>query len=312
MKKSNKSDNYYYIGIDCGASVTEALVLKETSETLKPGEPVPCKLYKFQPINFNVHGLSESIKRLESIIKKVIKSLEKNKIKHIAAGISGARNVTDRNKIKRVISNHLKIKNISVLADTDIAFASVFGPYETNCGILIAGTGSILYFKNGNGEINRIGGWGRHLGDEGSGYWIAKEALNRVTRHFDGRSNSSKLANSIETDFGLNINSLIKKIYHNNFEISKITKSVFRYAEAGDEDSIDIIKCAAEHLADHLKPLRDMHIKMALLGSLFTEEKLLRKHFENIVSNEYPEIKFVLTNRKPVWGAITLAKNIEQ
>ena len=309
MKKSSKSDNYYYVGIDCGASVTEALVLKEKLEPAKPDKPVPYKLYKFQPINFNVHGLSESTKRLESIIKKVTKGLEKKKIKHIAAGIAGARHAADRNRIKRAISTHLKINNISVLADTDIAFASVFGPNETNCGILIAGTGSILYFKNGNGKINRIGGWGRHLGDEGSGYWIAKEALNRVTRHYDGRSNYSKLAHSIEADFCLDKNNLIKKIYHNNFEISRITKSVFRYAEDGDEDSIDIIKRAAEHLAIHLKPLKDMHIRVALLGSLFTEEKLLRKHFENIVSNEYPEIKFVIPDRKPVWGALALAKN---
>ena len=308
MKKSSKSGNYYYIGIDCGASGTEMLVLTDKLEPAKPGKTVHYKLYKFQPINYNVHGLSESIRRLESIIKKVSKGLDMNKIRYIVAGIAGARHAADRNRIKRAISTHLKIKNISVLADTDIAFASVFGPDETNCGILIAGTGSILYFKNGNGKINRIGGWGRHLGDEGSGYWIAKEALNRVTRHYDGRSNYSKLAHSIETDFSLDRNNLIKKIYHNNFEISRITKSVFRYAEDGDKDSIDIIKRAAEHLAIHLKPLKDMHIKVALLGSLFTEEKLLRKHFENIVIKGYPDIKFVIPEQKPVWGAIKLAK----
>lgn len=308
MNKSSKSDNYYYIGIDCGASITEVLVLTEELEPAKSDEYVHYKLYKFQPINFNVHGLSESIKRLESMIRKATKGLNKKTIRYIVAGIAGARNATDRNMIKRAISNHLKIKNISILADTEIAFASVFNPNETNCGILIAGTGSILYFKNSEGEINRIGGWGRYLGDEGSGYWIAKEALNRVTRHYDGRSNYSKLAHSIETDFSLDRNNLIKKIYHNNFEISIITRSVFRYAEAGDEDSIDIIKRAAEHLADHLKPLKDMHIRVALLGSLFTEEELLRKHFENIVIKEYPDIKFVTPERKPVWGAITLAK----
>ena len=42
---------------------------------------------------------------------------------------------------------------------------------------MIAGTGSIaLSLKEG--MLQRCGGWGYQLGDEGSAYWIAKKMLN--------------------------------------------------------------------------------------------------------------------------------------
>ena len=43
--------------------------------------------------------------------------------------------------------------------------------------VVIAGTGSIaLSLKEG--MLQRCGGWGYQLGDEGSAYWIAKKMLN--------------------------------------------------------------------------------------------------------------------------------------
>ena len=45
--------------------------------------------------------------------------------------------------------------------------------------VIIAGTGSIAYGHNGQGQAARAGGWGYVLGDEGSGYWIGRHALRR-------------------------------------------------------------------------------------------------------------------------------------
>ncbi len=46
--------------------------------------------------------------------------------------------------------------------------------------ILIAGTGSIMFGKDEAGEIHRVGGFGRFIGDEGSGYRIGRIGLNAV------------------------------------------------------------------------------------------------------------------------------------
>lgn len=57
-----------------------------------------------------------------------------------------------------------------------------------NWGIaLISGTGSFAFGRDVQGQVARAGGWGAMLGDEGSGYWLAREALRAVTRQLDGR-----------------------------------------------------------------------------------------------------------------------------
>ena len=182
----------------------------------------------------------------------------------------------------------------------------MFDKNEKNCGILIAGTGSILYYKDSKGKLMRVGGWGRHIGDEGSGYWIGKEALNRVTRYYDGLGEKTRLTNVLKKHHDLHSVSLTKKIYHENFEISSLAKCVFDCAEAGDKVSLDIVKQAAEHLAHHFSVFKKSKMKIGLLGSLFTKEKLLEKYLKTIVKQRYPNIRLVKYQIKPVWGAVKI------
>src|SRR6476661_5326162 len=59
--------------------------------------------------------------------------------------------------------------------------------------VVISGTGSISYGRNGRGEAARSGGWGYVLGDEGSGYWIGRAALRAVLRQSDRRGTDTVL-----------------------------------------------------------------------------------------------------------------------
>lgn len=68
-------------------------------------------------------------------------------------------------------------------SDMDIAYRAAFEPGE---GYLVyAGTGAIAAFIDAQGQMQRAGGRGPILGDEGSGYWIAREALAAVWRAED-------------------------------------------------------------------------------------------------------------------------------
>jgi N-acetylglucosamine kinase-like BadF-type ATPase len=52
--------------------------------------------------------------------------------------------------------------------------------------LLIIGTGSVVYYKTLDGRVNRIGGWGPLLSDEGSGYRIGLTALRKWVSYVDG------------------------------------------------------------------------------------------------------------------------------
>ncbi len=293
----------YIIGIDSGATSSETITFpfhaskKENRGIQK----------KFPPINFNVLGFEESAKRLINIVKITSKKVGLKNVSSIAAGISGARYEKDWKKLERAVTKSTGFKNITVLPDTEIAFASVFEPKDKNCGILIAGTGSILYYRDSSGKLIKIGGWGRHIGDEGSGHWIAREALYNVTRYYDGREKKTLLIKVLKKEFGIVSSNIVHEIYHNNFEISKLAKYVFSAAEKGDKISKYIIKIAAENLLTHFIPLKNKKCRVALLGSLFSKETILEKNLRKLVKEKFRNIELVKPKQNPVWGAVKIA-----
>lgn len=291
------------MAIDSGATKSEVLLYPLG----EPGLKGNIRFFKYPFINLNLLGFNESVKRLKNIIRNVAKIAGKNNIIAISAGISGARYEVDRKKIASAIKKSAGIKNVYILPDTEIALASAFEENEKNCGILIAGTGSILYYRAGDGKITRIGGWGRHIGDEGSGHWIAREALYKVTKHYDKRHKADMLAGVIKKEFGLDSANIIKHVYHKGFEISRITKHVFRCAEKGDKVSKDIIKNAADNLLTHFIPLKNKKYTIAMMGSLLTEEKMLCNELKKAAKKQYPNIKLVQPEFSPVWGAVKIA-----
>ncbi len=304
MAKRTIGKEDYIIGIDSGATSSQALLV-----SLSNGEQRG--IYKkYLPVNFNVLGFDESVKRLTHIIKDSSRKTGLKSIAQVVAGVAGARNEEDRKKLAGAVMRNAGLKRIKILPDAEIAFYSVFTHNQTNCGILIAGTGSVLYYKDTAGALMRAGGWGRILGDEGSGWWIAREALAAAVKNFDRAMKPLRISVMLKKKFGLQQGNIIKEIYHENFEISQITKEVFRLAENYDRFSIRILKQAAEHLAELLTPLTRSEFIIALSGSLFTEEKLLERYLVNIAEKKYPNISFVKPDRKPVWGAIEIGRRL--
>src|SRR5262249_48756058 len=58
---------------------------------------------------------------------------------------------------------------------------------------IVAGTGSIAFGKAADGRIDRAGGWGFILGDEGSAYGIVTAALRASARAADQRGPTTDL-----------------------------------------------------------------------------------------------------------------------
>jgi glucosamine kinase len=81
--------------------------------------------------------------------------------------------------------------------------ATIVGALGDADGVVAAvGTGSFLGRQSGQ-TIRRIGGWGFHLGDQASGGWLGRRALERVMLARDGLVDDSDLLQSIAAqDFG--------------------------------------------------------------------------------------------------------------
>lgn len=143
-----------------------------------------------------------------------------------------------------------------VLNDVDAAH---LGAFAGQPGILIlSGTGSMAWARNGEGQSARTGGWGDVIGDEGSSYWIGQRALNLVSQSLDRRASATTLANTLLVHLGIDasdpMNGLgiwVSSLSNPRADIAAISALVDQVAQDGDEGAIQLIERAADELAKH-------------------------------------------------------------
>lgn len=143
-----------------------------------------------------------------------------------------------------------------VLNDVDAAH---LGAFAGRPGVLIlSGTGSMSWARNGAGVSARAGGWGDVIGDEGSSYWMGRAALHLISQSLDGRAKPTALAKAIYDHLRLDItdpiNALggwINGLARPRAGIAALAILVDRTADQGDETSIGLIEKAADELSKH-------------------------------------------------------------
>ncbi|KQS82342.1 MULTISPECIES: N-acetylglucosamine kinase [unclassified Rhizobium] len=137
-----------------------------------------------------------------------------------------------------------------VLNDVEVACDGAFAGED---GVLVlSGTGSMAWAKVG-GKNLRSGGWGDAFGDEGSAYWIGRQALSMATQALDGRRDGPEFARTILAACGVDETQLIGWAYGQDNARSgfaDLARTVDALADAGDATAIAILEEAAEFLAD--------------------------------------------------------------
>ena len=118
---------------------------------------------------------------------------------------------------------------------------------------LVSGTGSVALGRNEHGLEVRSGGMGSALGDEGSGWWIAREGISRTLRSMEGRDLYTTMGKELLTFFNLpDFNQAISFFNapeRTKSEIARFGAVVAQAAEGEDVLALDIIEEAAIELA---------------------------------------------------------------
>lgn len=122
--------------------------------------------------------------------------------------------------------------------------------------LLLSGTGSMAWASAGGPAAPqvRVGGWGESFGDEGSAFWIGREALGLATRAFDGRSPALPFAEALAGSLGLapdEIMSWASALKNRRSGFASLARIVSASCEAGDADAVRLMEAAAAHLAAH-------------------------------------------------------------
>ena len=272
------------------------------------------------PSNFLVIGIEKVSETILNLVNECTTSqkISANDIEAIILGTTGGgrRNdaeILENQIIKDASQKSILINKFSVESDARIALEGAFSGKEGS--ILIAGTGSIMFGKDGSGKIHRVGGFGRFIGDEGSGYRIGRIGLNAVARFFDGRAKHTKIADLLEQEFSISSSEeLITEVYRNSFNIASVAPLVFDAAESGDKVAQRILEDEANELLMHISAMRIKLnvtvLKVSLIGSLLTTANYFSYLFNEMVIRRFNDVQIKEAEHTPQFGAAILAKQL--
>ncbi|RJX37349.1 ATPase [Paenibacillus pinisoli] len=181
--------------------------------------------------------------------------------------------------------------------------------------ILIAGTGSIAYGRNGSGDTHRAGGFGHLIDDEGSGYSIGRDLLSAVVRASDGREEATVIRDLVYERLGIgSVREIVGFVYdknRNKKEIAAIAPLLSAACESGDRAALRIAQKNAEALAETAYAVTQrlglQDGELALLGSVLTRNRHVREMFIEAMGRLQPKLSCIEPKRDASYGAVLLA-----
>ncbi len=221
----------YVIGVDAGGTKTEAIAYD-----LKGHELIK-KVTGFGNLVLNE---KEAINNILNSIKTCIDELGKEGLKKIYIGAAGMEVANNAYVIEKNIKENFHA-DVLVINDGELALKAVLKGQD---GILtIAGTGSICIGIRNNIK-DKCGGWGHLLGDEGSGYSIAINALKRMIYEEELSLEKSKLHKEILKELNIRSTDEICAFVYSSTKdkIASLTTLISKLGEEGEENAIDILK----------------------------------------------------------------------
>lgn len=152
---------------------------------------------------------------------------------------------------------------VTLMSDLELSHRAAFagGPGV----LLLAGTGTAALGRDGRGRLRRAGGWGPLLGDEGSAFWLGKQALK-----------DASLSKLWPADKALRVAGSPLPVR----ETALLARVVLKRARTGDASAKALRKRAAAEIAalaqEAAKGLR-RPVSLVLHGGLFSDEALRRE-----------------------------------
>lgn len=291
------------MGIDGGGSNVRVAIVTPDLHTIamSHGAKVNPSVIGYE----NAKGIVQAKMREALLTAK----LTPEQIAGVGIGVAGAEAYHSEAWLREVITEIIPNAHLALSGDYEIALTGALG--ERRGVLILAGTGSVSYGVNADGQRVVIGGWGYLLGDEGSGYWLGLEAIKASYKALEKRGQGTSLTDAILGTHNLTERgTLIKWIYgeKRTAEIAQFAPIVLDHA-SHDAIAQDIIKRGAEALALMVKTvlhrLDSPDLPIAFAGSLLTHVNPLSTQLCNLLSLD----NIPITQHSPVIGATILALN---
>ncbi|XP_068654868.1 uncharacterized protein [Aristolochia californica] len=314
------------LGLDGGTTSTVCICMEMPFSDQIP-DPIPVLARAIAGCsNHNSVGETAARETLEQVMAEALLKSGSNRsaVRAVCLAVSGVNHPSDQqrllNWLRDIFPSHVKlfVQNDAVAALASGTMGKLHG-----C-VLIAGTGTIAYGFTEDGREARAAGAGPILGDWGSGYGIAAQALTAVMRAYDGRGPQTILTRNILHALGLaSPDELIGWTYADPSwaRIAALVPVVVSSAEVGDLVANQILRDSVKELALSVKAVvqrldlcgedGNNSFPLVMVGGVLEANRNwdIGKEVVKCISEEYPGAHPVRPKLEPAVGAAMLAWN---
>ena len=234
-------------------------------------------------------------------------------VAQVYAGAGGIDTDDDAAALAALIAPHVPGAKVTVVHDSRLLLAA--GGASAGVAV-IAGTGSAAWGRNAAGEEARAGGWGYLLGDEGSGYWLGREAVRHSLRRMNQGLPIDRLTAALLAACGVDHPNRLIALFHSPETGRRFwaqqARLVVDAAAAGHEASQNLLDQAGKDLAElAAQALRKLGIAgPVILGSglgmnVVPLQDAFRKY---LAAAGITEVRVL--DQDPVFGVLQLVKEL--
>jgi len=299
----------YYIGVDGGASKTAAIVVDEQGKALGSGLAGGSNHLRV--------GIDEATRNVERAVNIALveAGIAIRQVEYAYCGIAGADHPLHRERVIDSLRVFFPRGNFIVDTDARIALTGAIG-FDAGM-VVISGTGSVAFGRDATGLEARAGGWGPTLGDEGSGFWIAREGLSAIVRAHDGRGFATAMTGLLCVEYAMcapeDLPAFVYAATTHVDDIARYGKLVIEAARANDEVAREILARGGSELAECVLAIaRKLHMTdtefpVAYVGGAFHAGELLLNPMRLRLQRDAPGATLVPPAHPPVEGAAMMA-----
>ncbi|GAA2337214.1 BadF/BadG/BcrA/BcrD ATPase family protein [Saccharopolyspora halophila] len=252
------------LGLDVGGTSSRALVGDLGGRVLGSGESGGGNPNSVPP--------GEAVARMTEAAREALGELDPAAVRGCVVGMAGITKLSDP-RFRELFSAEwarLGLRcEVEAVGDGDVSFAA--GTHESGGVVLIAGTGAIAAKVREHRAIANAGGWGWLLGDEGSAYWLGREAVRATLRVLDSRSAVRGLSAAVCEHLAAHDRDALITAANARppVHLAELAPLV---TESTGEEAADIVRRAARLLADTAEAAHPDDEPIVLAGGLLTPD----------------------------------------
>lgn len=296
----------YFCGWDGGASSTKACVLSPRGEETEAFEMGP-----LNPNGAAKETVRQSVADGVARMRQLPEGLEG--CGGLVIGIAGVSNESAAQLVRDAVRACGYLGPLRLMGDQEIALA---GAIDGPGAILIAGTGSVCFGRDGEGRPFRTGGFGYLIDDGGSGYAVGRDILSAAVRASDGRGEKTALTELVFSKLGISgIPGLVTWLYSpgtGKREVASLAPLLLQAIRMNDHTACQIALRAGDDLAELVlcawKTAGMTGGELALFGSILTYYPEIRSRLLDRLQSSLPSLTIVAPRRTAARGAADLAR----